>query len=53
LSSFSGDSLEILLSWGVRIANLKEETFFANRLAVELLDNLLADLSGFETTVLG
>jgi len=33
----------------IGIADLEEKTLFTNRLAVELLDDLLADLAALET----
>jgi len=50
LTTLSGDTLQILLSRSIGIADLEEKTLFANRLAVELLDDLLADLAALETT---
>jgi hypothetical protein len=45
LSTLRGDSLEILLSWSISIANLKKESLFADRLAMEFSDDLLTDLT--------
>jgi len=49
LSTLSCDSFEILLGLSIGIAHLKEKTLFTNRLAVELLDYLFADITRFET----
>jgi hypothetical protein len=45
LPTLRGDSLEILLGWGISITNLKKKPLFADRLAMELSDDLLADLT--------
>lgn len=52
LSAFARDTLQILLSWSVGIANLEEEALFADGLAVELSDDLIADLTALETTTI-
>jgi hypothetical protein len=49
LSAFSSDSLEILLSWCVCIANLEKKALFANGLAVELLNDFLADITALKS----
>ncbi len=49
LSTLGGDTLQILLSRGIRVANLEEKTLFANGLAMEFLDDLLADISGLKS----
>jgi hypothetical protein len=51
LSTLSCNALEILLSRGVGITNLKEKTLFTNGLAMELSDDLLADLTGLKTAM--
>ena len=48
LSSFGRDSLEILLSRGIGVADLEKKTLLANGLAMELLDDLLADITRLE-----
>jgi hypothetical protein len=48
LSSFGRDSLQILLSRSIGIADLKKKTLLANGLAMELLDDLLADITRLE-----
>jgi hypothetical protein len=50
LSALGSDTLEVLLGWSIRIANLKEEAFFANWLSMELSDDLLADIAALETS---
>jgi hypothetical protein len=52
LSALSSDTLQVLLGGGIGIANLKEETLFADGLAMELLDNLFADITGLEATTI-
>jgi hypothetical protein len=52
LSALSSYTLQVLLGRGIGIANLKEETFFADGLAMELLDNLFADITGLEATTI-
>ncbi len=49
LSTFGGDTLEVLLCRCIRIANLEEKTFFANGLTMKFLDNLLADIARLES----
>lgn len=53
LTTFSGDTLEILLSRSIGISNLKEKTLFTNGLAMELLDDLFADIAALEATSTG
>jgi hypothetical protein len=48
LTAFSGDTLEVLLSSGIGIANLQKKTLLANGLTMELLDDLLADVTGLK-----
>jgi hypothetical protein len=48
LSSFGRDSLEILLSRSIGVADLEKKTLLANGLAMELLDDLLADITRLE-----
>lgn len=50
LSALGGDTLEVLLGWSIRIANLKEEAFFANGLTMELSDDLFADIAALKTS---
>lgn len=50
LTAFSSDSLQILLSSGIGIANLEKKAFLANGLAVELSDDLFADITTLEAT---
>jgi hypothetical protein len=50
LTAFSGDTLQILLSSGIGIANLEKKTLLANGLAVKLSDDLLADFATLEAT---
>lgn len=45
LTTFSGNSLELFLSWSIGIANVHWKTFFANADAVELSNDLVADLA--------
>lgn len=49
MATLSCDLLEILLGGRVGIANLQKEALFADGLAVEFLDNLLADVAGLKT----
>jgi len=49
LSAFSGDTFEILLGLCIGVAYLKKQTFLTDRLAMELLDNLLTDVTALET----
>lgn len=49
LSTLSCDTLEILLSRSVCVANLKQKTLFANGLTMELLDDLVADITTLKT----
>jgi len=49
LSALRCDTLEVLLSRCIRIANLKQEALFANRLTMEFLDDLFTDLTSLET----
>ena len=48
LTAFSGDTLQVLLSRGIGIANLQKKALLANRLAVELLDDLFTDLTSLK-----
>jgi len=48
LTAFGCNALQVLLSRGIGIANLQKKTFLTNGLAVELLDNLFADLAGLK-----
>ena len=48
LTAFSGDALQILLSRRVGVTNLQKEAFLANGLAVELLDDLFADVAALK-----
>jgi len=51
LTTFSGDSLQILLSWSVGVADLEEKTFLADGLPMELLDDLLTDVTSLKPMV--
>lgn len=51
LTALRGDSLQVLLGRSVGIANLEEETFLTNWLAMELLDNLLADVTALKAVI--
>lgn len=48
LTALGGDALQILLSRSIGIANLEKETLLANGLAMELLDDLLTDITVLE-----
>jgi hypothetical protein len=48
LAAFSGDSLQVLLSSSIGVTNLQEKAFLANGLAVELSDDLFADITGLK-----
>lgn len=48
LTTFRGDSLEVLLGRSVGITNLQKKTIIANGLSVELLDDFLADITRFK-----
>jgi hypothetical protein len=48
LASLGSDALQVLLSRGIGIANLQKKAFLTNGLAVELLDNLFADIAGLK-----
>jgi len=50
LTALCSDTLQVLLGRGVGIANLEEETLFANRLTVEFLDDLFTDLTRLKTS---
>lgn len=45
LTTLSCDTLEVLLSRSVGISNLKQKTFFTDGLAMEVSDDLVANLS--------
>jgi len=49
LSAFGSDTLEVLLSRSVGIADLKEKTLFTNRLTMKLSNDLLADFACLES----
>lgn len=49
LTTLSGDTLEILLSRSVGIANLQKKTLLANWLTVELSDDFFTELTALET----
>lgn len=51
LSTLSCDALEILLGRSIGIADLKEETFFTNGLAMELSDDLFTDITALEAGI--
>ena len=48
LTAFGGDTLQVLLSRGIGITDLQKKAFLANRLAVELLDDLFADIAALK-----
>ena len=50
LTALSGDFLQVLLSWSVGIAYLKEESLITDWLAMEFADNLLADIAALEAS---
>jgi hypothetical protein len=49
LSTLGGDALQIFLSRGVGITNLKKETFLTNRLTMELEDNFFTNITALES----
>lgn len=49
LTSFGSDTLQVFLCRGIGITDLKQKSLLADGLAMELLDNLLADITVFET----
>jgi hypothetical protein len=50
LAAFCSDTLKILLSRSICVADLKEKTLFANGLTMELSNDLLADLTALKST---
>jgi len=50
LAAFCGDSLEILLGRSIGITDLEEKSLFADRLTMELLNNLITDFTVLEST---
>lgn len=50
LTALSGDFLQVLLSWSIGIANLKEKTLITDWLAMEFADNLLADVAALKAS---
>lgn len=49
LATLSSDALELLLSWGIGIANVHEKTLFTNTEAVELADDFVTDIAVLES----
>jgi hypothetical protein len=45
LAALGGDSLKLLLSWGIGVSNVHWKTFFTNTDAVELPNDLVADIT--------
>ena len=52
LSTLSCDALEILLSRRVCVANLKQKTLFANGLTMELLDDLVTNITTLKAVIM-
>lgn len=50
LTALCCDTLEVFLGRGIGVADLEKETLFANGLAMELSDDLLADFAALEST---
>ena len=50
LAALSCNFLEVLLSGCVGITNLKQQTLFTNGLAMELFDDLFADIAALEAS---
>lgn len=50
LAALSCNFLEVLLSWSVGIANLKQQTLFTDGLTMELFDDFFTDLTGLEAS---
>ena len=48
LTTFGCDALQVLLSRSIGVADLEKKTLLANGLAMELLDDLLADITRLE-----
>lgn len=49
LSAFRCNTLQILLSWSIGVANLQQKTLFAYWLAMEFLDDLLTNLPALKS----
>jgi hypothetical protein len=52
LATLSGDTLQLLLGWGICVTNVHEKTLFTNSGAMKLLDHLVTNVSVLETTVM-
>lgn len=50
LTALGGNTLQLLLGRRISVANLHEEALFTNGLAMVALDDLLADITGLETS---
>lgn len=49
LSALSSNSLELLLRRCIGVANIHKEAFFANSDSIELSNDFVTNVSGFET----
>jgi hypothetical protein len=49
LTAFCGDTLEILLGRSIGVSDLKEKALFADGLTMELLNDLLTDVTVLES----
>lgn len=52
LATLGGDTLQLLLGWGVGVTDVHEKTLFTNSGAMKLLDHLVTNVSVLETTVM-
>ena len=50
LTTLGSDLLQVLLSWSIGIANLKEKALVADWSAMEIFDDLLADVAALEAS---
>lgn len=48
LAAFGSDTLELLLGWGVGVANVHGQSLFADARPIELANNLIASIPGLE-----